>query len=59
MNVGEGVEKKEASCTVGDVSHYGEQYDGSFKKRKIELSYDPKILLLSMYLDKTMIQKDI
>ena len=28
------------------------------KKLKIELPYDPAILLLGMYLDKTMIQKE-
>ena len=35
INVGEGVEKREPSCTVGGnvnwYSHYGEQYRGSFK----------------------------
>ena len=35
INAGEGVEKREASCTVsGNVnwySHYGEQYAGSLK----------------------------
>ena len=29
------------------------------KKLKIELSYDPTILLLSIYLDKAIIRKDI
>ena len=35
INAGEGVEKREASCTVGGnvnwYSHYGEQYGGSLK----------------------------
>ena len=30
----------------------------SFKKLKIELPYDPAILLLGIYLEKTIIQKD-
>ena len=36
INAGEGVEKREPSCTVGGnvnwYSHYGEQYAGSLKK---------------------------
>ena len=35
-----------------------EQYGGSFKILKIELSYDPAIPLLGVYLDKSTIQKD-
>ena len=35
VNAGEGVEKRELSCTVGGnvnwYSHYGEQYGESFK----------------------------
>ena len=35
INAGEGVEKRELSCTVGGnvnwYSHYGEQYGDSFK----------------------------
>ena len=38
INAGEGVERRESSCTVGGnvnwYSHYGEQYGGSFKKTK-------------------------
>ena len=30
----------------------------AFKKLKIELPYDPAILLLGIYLEKTIIQKD-
>ena len=41
INAGEGVEKREPSYTVaGNANwyrHYGEQYEGSFKKTKIEL----------------------
>ena len=62
INVGEGVEKREPSCTVsGNVnwySHYWEQYGGSLKKLKIELPYDPAIPLLGIYPGKTIIQKD-
>ena len=57
------MEKREPSYTV-DVninwsSHHGEKYRVSIKKLKIELSYDPVILLQGIYLDKTIIQKDI
>ena len=38
INTGEGVEKREASYTVGGnangYSHYGEQYGGSSKTKK-------------------------
>ena len=37
--------------TVNCYSHYGKQYGVSFKK-KIELLYDPAILLLGIYLEK-------
>ena len=53
------------SCTVGgkDIwcSHYRKQYVDSSKKLKIELPYDPAILLLCTYpkKTKTLIQKDI
>ena len=61
INAGEGVEKREASCTVGGnvnwYSHYGEQYGGSLKKLKIELSYHPAIPLLGIYCEKTINQK--
>ena len=59
--VGEGVEKKELSYTVGGnvnwYSHYGEQYGDSFKKLKIELPYDPAILLLGIHPEKTILQR--
>ena len=62
INAGEGVEKREPSCTVGGnanwYSHYGEQYGGSLKKLKTELPYDPAIPLLGIYPQKTIIQKD-
>ena len=38
INAGEGVEKREPSCTVGGnvnwYSHYGEHYGGSLKNQK-------------------------
>ena len=44
-SIGEDVEKREPSCTVGGsinwCSHCREQYGGSSKKLKIELLYDP------------------
>ena len=55
------VEKRESSYTVdGNViwcSHYGKQYGGSSKKLKIELSYDPPILCMGMYLNKTLLTR--
>ena len=61
INAGEGVEKKEPSCTVGGnvnwYSHYREQYGGSLKNQK-ELPYDPAIPLLGIHPEKTLIQKD-
>ena len=60
-----GVEKREHFYTIGGGvcwhSHSGEQYGGSLKKKKklkIELQYDPAILLLCIYLEKTITQKD-
>ena len=57
INAGEGVEKREPSCTVGGnanwCSHYAEQCGDSLKK----LPYDPAIPLPGIYLKKTIIQK--
>ena len=57
------MEKNKLSCTVGGnvnwYSHYGEQYGGSLKNKKKELPYDPAIPLLGIYLEKTLIEKDI
>ena len=63
------MEKSKASYRVGQnvnwCSHYGKQFGGFLKKKnkeqklEIELPYDPVIALLSIYLDKTIIQKDI
>ena len=56
--------KREPSCTVGEnvswCSSFGKQYAGSSKKLKIELPYDPAILLLGIYPEKrkTLIGKD-
>ena len=54
--------EREPSCTIGGevnwCNNYGKQYGGSSKKRKIELSYDLEILLLGIYPNKTVIQKD-
>ena len=55
----EGVEKREPFYTVvGDVnwcSHNVKQSGGSLKKLKIDLLYDPAILLLGIYPEKTLI----
>ena len=50
-----------ASTVDGNVncySHYGEQYGDFLKKLQIELPYDSAILLLSMYLEKTIIHSN-
>ena len=56
------METREPSYTVGGnstwYSYYGEQYGGSLKELKIELPYDPAILLLGIYPEKNMVQKD-
>ena len=56
-NVGEDVEKRESSYTVGGninwCSHYGKQYGGLSKNKiKIELQYDPAISLLGIIQEK-------
>ena len=53
-----GVEKRERSCTVGGnwSSHYGEYYGGSLG---IKLPYDPAIPILSIYPEKTIIQRHV
>ena len=59
--VGEGVEKKQPSCTVGGNANwynYGEQYGDSLKKLGIKLPYGPTIPLLGIYLEKNVIEKD-
>ena len=51
------MEKKEASSIVGgNVNWYSlcrEQFGGSLKKPKIELSYDPAVLLQGIHLEKS------
>ena len=54
INAGKDVEKREPLCTVGGnvpwYSHYGKKFGVSSKILKIELLYDPAILLLGIYL---------
>ena len=56
------METREPSYTVDGnptwYSHCGEQYGGSLKELKIELPYNPTILLLGIYPEKNMVQKD-
>ena len=56
------MEKREPSYTVGgDINwynHYGKQYRVSSENYKYKTLYDPAILLLGMYPDKTIIQKN-
>ena len=67
ITAGEGVEKREPFCTVGEnvnwYSHYGRQYGDSLnRKKKIQLGikppYDPAIPLQGIYPEKTEIEKD-
>ena len=62
INVREGVEKREDSCTVsGNVnwySPYGRWYGDFFKKLGIKPPYDPAIPLLGIYPEETKIEKD-
>ena len=54
---------RECSFTVGGnvnwYSQYREQYGGSLKKLKIDLSCDAPISLLDICLEKTIIWKDV
>ena len=58
---GDGVRKREPSCSVGGCvswySHYRESMEVP-RKTKTELPYDPPIPFLGIFLDKTIIQKD-
>ena len=60
-NAGEGIEKREPSYIVGSnvnwCSHY-ETVQSFLKKLKTEWPYDPAITLLSIYLDKNIVQED-
>jgi len=60
LNSGDGVEKREPSCTISGnanwYSHYGEQY-GFLKKLGLKLPYDPAIPLLGTYLEETRTEK--
>ena len=59
INAGGSMEKRQPSHIVGGnanwYSHYGEHYEGSIKKQKIELPYDPEIPLLGTYPEKKKI----
>ena len=63
--IGKGVEKGKPSCVTGRNvnwgSRYGKQYGDCSKKLRIELPYDPAVLLMGIYLKntKTLIQNDI
>ena len=60
---GEGVEKRNCSCTVGGnvdwYNHYGRCYRNSFKKIRINPPYDPAMPLLGIYPEETKIEKDM
>ena len=58
------MEKRELSYTIGEnvnwYNHYGEQYGGSIKKKKLKIKtpYDSAIPHQSMYPEKNRMQKD-
>ena len=63
INSGEGVEKRECSCTVGGnvnwYNHYGRRYGDSLKKKLgIKPTYDPAIAFPGIYHEETKIEKD-
>ena len=58
ITAGEGLEKREHSCTVNEYSHQGRQYRDSLKKLGIKSPYDPGIPLLGTYPEETKIEKD-
>ena len=41
------------------IHHYGEQSGDSLKKQGLELTYDPRIPLLGIYNEKTIIKRDL
>ena len=57
INAGEGVEKREPSCTVGRnvywYNHYGRHYGDSLKNG-ITLPFDPTVQLLDIHPKKTI-----
>ena len=62
INVGEGVEKRKPSCTVGGnvnwYSHYGRRYRDTLKNLAIKPPYNPAIPLLGIYPEEIKIEKD-
>ena len=62
IKAGEGVEKREPSCTVGGnvnwYSHYGRQYGDSLKKLGIIPPHDPAIPFLGIYPEEIKTEKD-
>ena len=62
INAGEGVEKRECSCTVGgnvnSYNHSGRWYRDFLTKLGIKPSYDPAVPLLGIYPAETKIEKD-
>ena len=62
INAGEGVDKREPSCTVGGnvnwYSYYGRWYGVSLKILGIKPPYDPVISLLGICPEGTKMEKD-
>ena len=58
INAGEGVEKREASYTVGGNANWRTVWR-FLKKLEIELPYDPMIPLLGIHTQETRIERDM
>ena len=62
INAGEGVEKREPSCTVGGnvitLKALWKTVRQFLKKLNMELPYNPAVGFLGIYPEKTVIQKD-
>ena len=63
MNAGEGVEKRELSCTIGGnvklIQPLWRTQWRFLRKLKTELPYDPAMPVLGIYPEVNIIQKDI
>ena len=63
INAGEGVKKREPSCTAGRnvirYDHYGRWCRDSLKNLGIRLPHDPTIPLPGMHPEKTITEKDM
>ena len=62
INAGDGVEKREDSCTVGGNATSTATMENSVEipqNLEIELPYDPAIPLLGIHIEETRIERDM